>query len=152
MAGWDKKIRKSVGGDLIADEELRAGVFVQPFGTTGNLMAKELGGLVGRALAGSKGRKDQSETGMASTLPDGRLVLGLTDHRLVVWGHSSLTGKPKGFKTSFPVADLAAVEIEKLRTVCAFVLHFADGSSKLFEAPRMANDPEGFAALIGANA
>ena len=89
MAGWEKKIRKSVSGDLIADEELRGGVFVQPFGMTGNMMATEIGGMIGKALARSKGDADEPIVGHASTLPDERLVLGLTDHRLVVWGHSS---------------------------------------------------------------
>jgi hypothetical protein len=53
---------------------------------------------------------------------------------------------------AFALSDVAGVDIEKLRTVYGFVLRFTDGSSKLFEAPRMANDPEGFASLIGANA
>ena len=146
--GWTKKINKACKNDFEPGEELIAGVFVQPMGTTSKLMVKEVGDLVGKLVVGSTDTEDNASQGHASALPDERLVLGLTDQRLMVWGHSQLSGKPKGFKMALPATEVASVQFEKLKTIYAFVLEFADGSSKLFEAPRMMNDPEAFATAV----
>lgn len=149
MANWAKKINKAVKSDLEAGEEVRDGVFVQPLGSTSDIVAKEVAGMLGRALVKGPNGEDASEFGHASALPDDRLVLGLTDRRLVVWGHSQLSGRPKGFKMALPASDIVSVEVEKLKAVYSLVITFSDGSSKIYEAPRIANDPKGFAATVG---
>ncbi len=47
MVDWKKKIEKSVGGDLQADEQLEAGLFVQPAGAIGRSLGVQLGGIGG---------------------------------------------------------------------------------------------------------
>jgi hypothetical protein len=89
-----------------------------------------------------------TDSGIAASFPSEPTVLGLTGHRLLVFGYSQLGGKPKGLKSTLPATDLASVETEKQKATHRFVLHFRDGTASVFEAPRMANDPEGFAAAV----
>jgi hypothetical protein len=154
MADWTKKISKVAGDDLEPGETVIEGVFLQPSGTTGASVARGVGGLVGSAIA-SKLKSDTSEAlvsdrGIAATMPAAATVLGLTDRRVLVYGHATLSGKPKELKLSIPRADLASVEVEKQKATYRFVLHFADGSASAYEAPRMSNDPEAFAAAVAA--
>ena len=72
----------------------------------------------------------------------------MTRQRLLVFGYSQMGGKPKGLKSTMPAGDLVRVDVEKQKATYSFVLHFSDGTGSVFEAPRLANDPEGFAAAV----
>ena len=85
---------------------------------------------------------------VAAQLPDEQIWLGLTPARLLVWGHGTMSGKPKGLKLTVPSTDLVGVDLEKQKTTYAAVLRFADGSAKVYEAPKMFNDPEAFASAV----
>ena len=91
-----------------------------------------------------------STTGSAARLPNEPLVIGLTDQRLIVWGWARLTGKPKGLKVAFDLADVAGMETEVKKASVALALVFADGSGVTREAPRLGSDAEGFAKLLNA--
>lgn len=150
MANWTKKLSKVAKDDLEAGEQLRAAVFLQPSGTTTKMVATGVGGIVGGALAsrtGGTATELVTDSGTAATMPDTATVLGLTDRRVLVYGHSTMSGKPKGLKSTMAASDLAAVEVEKQKATFRFVLHFTDGTASVYEAPRMANDPVEFAEM-----
>ena len=120
----------------------------------GQAIGTGVGGMLGKAAASKLGGGSDTMTelvtdsGIAASFPGEPTVLGLTDHRLLVFGYSQLGGKPKGLKSTLPATDLVSVETEKQKATHRFVLHFGDGTASVFEAPRMANDPEGFAAAV----
>jgi hypothetical protein len=153
MASWTKKISKVA--PLEPGERLVEGVLLQPSGTTGQMVAKGVGGMIGKAVASKLGGGTATElvtdSGIAATMPTTKTtVLGLTDRRLLVFGHGSLSGKPKDLELAIPTDDLVSVDVEKQKATYRFVLHFADGTSSIYEAPRLANDPEAFAAAVAA--
>jgi hypothetical protein len=152
MADWTKKTAKALRGDLQPGESVDAAVFVQPCGTMGSAVGKGVGGLIGKAVAG-RFASDPDETldsdrGIAAEVGEAPLVLALTSQRLLVMSYSSLSGKPKEVRASFDRADLAGVRTEKQKASHHLVAHFADGTAREYEAPKLANDPEGFAAAI----
>ncbi len=146
---WEKKITKSVGGDL-GGEALVAGMLVHQSGFTANLAAKAAGGLVGAAIAAKlrSGTPVDGSTGVAATVPKESLVLGLTDTRVLVWSWAKLTGKPKQLLASFPVSEVAGMHTESKKASIEVVWVFGDGSGVTLEAPKLANDAEGFAAEL----
>ena len=154
MANWTKKLNKVAATDLEPGERVIAGVFLQRAGTTGQAVAIGVGGLVGKAIASKVGGNTITELvtdrGIAANMPETATVLGLTKRRVLVYGHASLSGKPKELKMSIPVSDVTWVEVDKQRATFRFVLHFSDGTSSVYEAPRVSNDPGAFAeALAG---
>jgi hypothetical protein len=154
MANWVKKINKSVGSDIGPTERLLEGVILQPSGMMGGLMARSLGGLVGSAVAATL-RTDANgnlvtDQGIAAGFPDDTLILGLTDQRLLGWSWAKMTGKPKNLVVSIPRSDLLDVEIEKKTATYTFLLVFADGTAKAYEAPKMNNSTEEFVAALRA--
>lgn len=148
MVDWVKKIRKSVGADIAADEQVEAGMFVQPAGTTNGMMSRQLGGIVGAAIANTlssvKGESQElsRDTGLAADVEAQPLVLGLTSRRLLMWSHSTMSGKPKELKTAIPLDRVAAVEMEKNKMSTAVVIAFDDGSGLTVEAPKMQKPDE----------
>ncbi len=156
MANWEKKIRSGGGDNLEAGEELVGGMLVNPYGLTSKMVGRQLGGVVGAVLTDRAGAKRGdglvSDEGIAAQFPDDRIWLGLTTARLLVWGHGAVSGKPKGLKFTIDRNDLERVELEKLKTAHAVVLRFRDGTAKPYEAPKMFNDPEAFAASANAAA
>lgn len=152
MADWMQKIVKNVGTDLAADEQLEDGMLVNPAGMLGAMMGKELGGLAGAAIAaklkdGAVGTVDRA--GMAATLPKEPLVLGLSHRRLLVWGHSKLTGKPKGLVRTFDLDEVDNLSLTPQKATVGVTIGFSDGSTATFEAPKLMNDPDRFATTFG---
>jgi hypothetical protein len=153
MANWNKKVSKAAKDDLAPGEEIVASVFLQPTGTMGKAVGHGVGGLIGRAVASKLGGGTDTielvtDEGIAARFPAEPTVLGLTPGRLLVYGYSSLGGKPKGLKQVLSSGDLSAVELDKQKATYRCVLHFGDGTAAIFEAPRVANDPEAFAAAV----
>jgi hypothetical protein len=154
MADWNKRISKAAKDELQPGEEIVAAVFLQPAGTMGQAVARGAGGAVAKAVIagrGGDGGQTAVDGAIAREFHDVATVLGLTQHRLLVFGYSSLTGKPKGFKHSLPAHALRSVSVEKQKATYRFQMAFEDGSSCLFEAPRLGNDPEAFAAIVNAD-
>ncbi len=151
MVDWKKKIVKSVGGDLQADEQLEAGLFVQPAGAIGRSLGVQLGGIGGLvAVTRSQEKKRDAmdivtDSGIGVQLGDKRHVVGLTSKRVLIWGHSSLSGKPKGLDLAIPVDDLVSISHEKGKIVTKMVFEFSDGSGALMEASNIGN-PDDFIA------
>ena len=45
-------------------------------------------------------------------------------------------------------SDVKSVTLEEHKLVHAFVIEFADGTSRLYEAPKLLNDAPGFASAV----
>lgn len=145
LTRWTKRILETCAADFAAGEALLEGVFVQPQGTTLAVMSRAIGHTAGVRFIGSTRLEDNSEVGRASELPGSSAVVGVTNQRLILWDHSKLSGVPTRYMMSLPIAEVASVHTEPARTVYALLLGFRDGSSKLYEAPRIGNNPKRFA-------
>lgn len=161
MASWTKKISKSVGDDIAPGEQLREGVLLQPSGLMGQLTAKGMGNAVGGAVGGAIGAAvnqrragsavdEPSPAGVADSMPGGPLVLGLTDRRLLGWSWAKLTGRPKELVWQLPIDQVADIRVEKQAATYAFTIVFTDLSTSTFEAPKLGNSPQEFAAAFAA--
>lgn len=151
MADWITKLEKVAAHDLRPGERLRCAVFLQPTGTTSRLVTRAVSGSIAvTAAAGAASTALGTEAGRAASMPDDAAIVGVTDRRLLVYGHSAITGRAKGLRLEMPLDELVAVAIEKQKAIYDVVLHFSDGSASVYEAPRYANDPERFAAHLAA--
>jgi hypothetical protein len=149
MVDWAKKITKNCQGDLDADEQIEAGVFVQPAGAMGRSLGSQLGGLGGLVAVTRNQEKKrdamdiQTDTGLGLQLGSGRRVVGLTSRRVLIWGHSQLSGKPKGLEAAIPLDDLVSISHETGKLVTKMVFEFSDGSGAIMDAAKIGN-PEAF--------
>jgi hypothetical protein len=146
MADWGKKIEKACGSEL-GGESIVAGLFVQPSGAMASAMARGVGGVVGSMVAEARHKDASSPEGTAAGIPNKNLVLGLTSSRLVVCGHAAMTGKPKGVEMSFPLSQVSGVAVDPGKISSKLAVTFGDGSTKVFEAPKMGK-PEDFASAF----
>jgi hypothetical protein len=148
MGNWANKISKAAAGELQPGEQVVAGMFVQPLGSSSRMVGAATGGLVGAALASKLRTKDDgtlvSDTGSAASLPDQKLAIGLTDRRLLVYSFGGLMGKPKELLTSLDRSALAGVDVQNGKLANRVTLVFADGSGKMYEAPRMNSGTDDF--------
>ncbi len=149
MVDWAKKITKTCAGDIEADEQIEAGTFVQPGGAMGRQLGSQLGGIAGFvAVTRNQGKKRdameiKTDEGLGKQLGSGRRVIGLTSRRFLMWGHSQLSGKPKGLEAAIPLDDLVSISHDKGKIVTKMVFEFADGSGAIMDAANLGK-PERF--------
>ena len=124
-ATWAVKLDQAAHDVLEIGEHVLAALFVLPTATS----------CTASALAA---RHDGDA--IAAAMPATASVLGLTERRLLVYGHSSLSGKPVGLKLSLPSCELRRLDIEERPATCRFVFRFGDGSRATYEAPARVND------------
>ncbi len=149
MVDWAKKINKSCAGDIEADEQIEAGTFVQPAGAMGRQLGSQLGGIGGLIAVTRNQEKKRdameikTDEGLGKIMGSGRRVIGLTSRRFLMWGHSQLSGKPKGLEAAIPLDDLVSLSHEKGKVVTKLVFEFADGSGAIMDAANLGK-PEQF--------
>ncbi|MGI9610265.1 MAG: PH domain-containing protein [Acidimicrobiia bacterium] len=135
-----KKIRKSCASDLLPGEDIVAGTFGQPLGAFKKQVAfGAVGGLIG-SMAGeklSKGDRAKNpvaiENSVASTIPEGKAVIGVTNQRLLFFGHSTMSGKPTDLKAAIPFNDVHRFDANHGKLKSEMTVTFADGSARAFE-------------------
>jgi hypothetical protein len=139
MVDMGKKITKHCSDQLLPGETIAAGTFGQPLGAFAKGVAfGAVGGAVG-ALAGEamakRASKDQSdaEGAQAATIPAGKAVIGVSDHRLLFFEHGTMSGRPKALTASFALSDLSGFEADEGRVKTEMTFVFRDGSSRTFE-------------------
>jgi hypothetical protein len=150
-----KKIKSGAKSDLRPNETVWAGIFLNPDGFTKKLVAKEVAGVVGAGIAarrGTTGTPDEPELvtdrGIAALFPETRIWVAVTNQRTLVWGHSVLSGKPKGLLAELPATAIQLVDLEPRTATFRTTLRFSDGTAMRYEAPKLMNDPESFAAAL----
>lgn len=135
-----KKIEKSADKvGLRPGETVIAGCTTNPSGTMKKMLAKELGGVVGGALAGSGGATSV-DGGSADSYPSGQHFLVLTNERLFAAGVSALTGKPKTIVAEWPREDVAAIVVEEGKLAMPLTIAFVDGTAVQVEGAK-GSDP-----------
>ena len=142
MAAIDfvKKIHKHCADDLQPGEQVLATTFGQPPGAIRRQVAwgaigGAVGAIAGEALA-NKRIQDSDQTpgeGMTVDIPAGKAVLGLSAHRMLVFGHSALSGRPKGLNASIPLEQIQSISVEQGKLAGKMLITFADGTSVDFD-------------------
>lgn len=144
MIDFGKKITKHCGDDLESGETVVAGTFVQPAGAIRSQIAYgAIGGVVGMAVGQKVGEKRAKENptadeGMVIDIPPGKAVLGITDRRLLVFGHSTMSGRPKGLNAAIPLDQVAGISHESGKLTGKLLVTFADGTSIDFDVVKTA--------------
>jgi hypothetical protein len=144
MVDFAKKIMKSCADDLEAGETVLAGTFVQPPGAIRRQVAfGAIGGVVGAVVGDKLAQKRAGETptadeGIVVDIPPGKAVLGITDRRFLVFGHSTMSGKPKGLNASIPLDQVAGITHESGKLTGKLLVSFADGTSIDFDVVKTA--------------
>lgn len=150
MARWENKLA-AINRTMPPGEGLICGLLVNPVGTTRLLVASGVGGLAGRAIAARGANPTPAPTRMAAQLPEQRMWLAITRTRLIGWHHSTLTGRPKQVLFELPVDEVVRANVEPRKTTSIVSLNFADGSTRLFESPRLGSDPIAFAEALNSH-
>lgn len=140
---WVKKISKACASDIQADEQVEAGVYVQPAGAMGRALGSQLGGIAGLVAVtrGQEKKRDDMEIrtdiGIGAQVGDKPHVIGMTSRRFLVWGHSKMSGKPKGLVLEVPLDALESLRHEQGKLATKMVLEFNDGSAAIVEAAKL---------------
>lgn len=150
MIDFAKKIRKSCAEHLEPGEEVLAGTFVQPPGAIRRQVAMgAVGGAIGAVVGEKMAAKRQAEAGDRPTeglvvdIPAGKAVLGITDRRFLVFGHSALSGKPKGLNAAFGLEQIASLDLQQGKLAGKLLVTFVDGTTIDFDVVKTAK-PEPF--------
>ncbi|MCP3992300.1 MAG: hypothetical protein GY724_24735 [Actinomycetia bacterium] len=140
MIDFGKKITKNCKNDLEPGETVLAGTFVQPPGAIRRQMAfgaigGAVGAVVGEAMAGKReqGSEANPTEGIVVDIPAGKAVLGITDRRLLVFGHSAMSGKQKGLNAAFPLDQVASIAHDAGKLTGKLIVAFVDGGSIDFD-------------------
>ena len=151
MINFAKKIEKHRSSDLHPGEKIEAATFVQPVGEYGRMLGTQLGGVVGAVAAGRAAKKREAEAeeeaagseapadgGLASQISVSPAVLGLSAQRMLVFGHSKLSGRPTDLDVAYSIQDVAGMTSEKKKMSATLDISFADGSTAQFEVVKPA--------------
>ncbi|MEM1331991.1 MAG: hypothetical protein AAGG08_00910 [Actinomycetota bacterium] len=155
MIDFTKKIHKHCADDLEPGEQVLASTFGQPPGAIRRQVAfGAIGGAVGAVAAEVIANKRVTEAderagddGIALDIPAGKAVLALSAQRLLVFGHSALSGRPKGLNASVPLDQVRSIALDQGKLAGSMVITFADGTAIDFDIVKTAGPGE-FAAAF----
>jgi hypothetical protein len=132
MPDFAKKAAKRVAAVAHDGETTRAALFVRPCtGETAKALGAPGGVLshVGRLADDVAGEHGEDDSGPAAAFVH-NAVLVLTDHRLLVFGHGSLTGRVKGLVADFDLSEIARMHLDSPEGAAATLeLTFADDTT-----------------------
>lgn len=145
MIDFVKKINKHCADDLEPGEEVLASTFGQPPGAIRRQVAwgaigGAVGALTGDALANQRIKDSDQRTGEGITveIPAGKAVLGLSSQRLLVFGHSAMSGRPKGLNASIPLEQIQSIDVDQGKLAGKMLITFVDGTSVDFDVVKTA--------------
>ena len=145
MIDFVKKINKHCADDLEPGEEVLASTFGQPPGAIRRQVAwgaigGAVGALTGDALANQRIKDSEQRTGEGITveIPAGKAVLGLSTQRLLVFGHSAMSGRPKGLNASIPLEQIQSIDVDQGKLAGKMLITFVDGTSVDFDVVKTA--------------
>lgn len=144
-----KKVEKSAEKiGVRPGEVVEGGCTTNPSGTMKKMLSKELGGVVGAAIAG-RGETAPADGGLAERFPKGQHFLVVTDQRLFAASVSSLTGKPKEIVAEWNRAEVETIVVEDGKLAQPMTIAFADGTAVQVEGAK-GSDPSAFGQLFAA--
>ncbi|MEZ5376735.1 MAG: hypothetical protein R2733_09520 [Acidimicrobiales bacterium] len=142
-----KKVEKAADKlGLRSGEVVVAGCTTNPKGTIKHMIGREVGGVVGAAIAGrsSSPTAAPTEGTLGSRFPSGQRFLVLTDQRVFTCTLSAMTGSPKAIDAEWQRTEIVSVTMEKGRMASPLTIVFADGSAVEVEGA-MGSDPASLA-------
>lgn len=139
-----EKARDKLG--LQPGEEVLGGCTTNPKGNMKRLMAWQLGGAIGAAIAARGNGDAPADGGIAARFPSAQSFVCLTDQRLVVTSVALMSGSPKELTAEFSKAEVAAIEVDGGVAAMPITIAFSDGTAVQVEGARMSN-PAGLAEL-----
>lgn len=122
-----EKARETIGLD--DDEVVLAACTTNPAGTVKRMMARELGGAIGSAVAGRDSDGESVHGGAADAFVDGQHFVALTDKRLLLVKVGTMTGKAKELLAAWPRDEVAAIVVDDGRMALPFTIAFTDGTA-----------------------
>jgi len=152
MKMWVKKMNKHGMHLLHAGETVVTAVPSQRAGSLNGQVARQVGGLVGAAVAAAMNKKGDGgamPSGVADTIPEGDAVYVVTDQRLAAITYTAMGAKPKELVGSYEYRQIAGVTAEKGNLASVVSVAFIDGSVGMFDVPRMAK-PDKFVEALQA--
>jgi hypothetical protein len=141
MPDFVKLIHKHRSQDLHPGEQVAAAVFVQPMGSMGASVAFGVAGAVGKAAADARRKKGEAEAApdtIAARMPGGRLVLGISPQRLLVFEHGTMSGRPKELVAEFGWDQIAGIDLGEGKLSQQLTIRFADESEAVVQAMKLA--------------
>lgn len=131
-----KKVEKKAE-QLGITEPILAACTTNPSGTMSRMLAKELGGMAGAALAGrGETATTNPEDGAAGRFPSGRHFLVATEQRLVLTGVSTWTGSPTSIVAEWRNDQISGISMEKGRLAERLSIAFSDGTAVQVEGAK----------------
>lgn len=132
-----EQVTKAAGDALAPGEAIVAAVRVNLKGT----VAATAGGAIGGAaatVAGANALERGADSAAGAGFPTtAQQALGVTDRAVVATSRSSLSGKPKAFLASIPLADIESVTHEPGRMGDELTFTMRDGTSTTFDAVKV---------------
>lgn len=145
-----KKIEKASSKlGLEQGEVVEAACTTNPTGTMKKMLAKELGGLIGSALASSGDGSVPADGGLAEQFPSGQYFLVLTNSRLFVASLSAMTGKPKEILAQWERSQIETIVVGDGKLSLPLIIVFSDGTAVEIEGAGPTN-PGALAEAIAA--
>ncbi len=150
MVDFVKKVNKNCAADL-GGEQVLAATFGTPLGSLVNQVGfGAVGGLVGAAAGSamqSRERKAAEKTDeadgvvkgehtLANKIPPLACVIALTEQRLLVFKHGSVSGKPKELVASFDRSQVSGLEVEMGKLKGKLKIRFSDDSAVTLEVQK----------------
>ena len=65
-------------------------------------------------------------------------MLGLSTQRLLVFGHSAMSGRPKGLNASIPLEQIQSIDVDQGKLAGKMLITFVDGTSVDFDVVKTA--------------
>ena len=144
-----KKVEKSAEKlGFLPGETVVAGCTTNPSGTMKKMLSKELGGVIGSALA-SKGGELPADGGLAERFPSGQHFLVVTNERLLAASVGAMTGKPKEIVAEWARKDVASIVVEDGKMASPMTIAFVDGTAVQVEGAK-GTDPAAIGEAIAA--
>lgn len=150
MADIRRRVEKRREQLLDEGEVALAACLAQPGGSgSTELVASATGGWMGARAVLRRAEGRDPGSGWASSMPRRRVVLAVTDRRLVAFAHDA-RGRPTEVVAAWPRSQVVAVAHERGLLVDHLQVSFGDGSSLRLDAQKGCGGPSVAAALAPA--
>lgn len=139
MPNFIKRVEKFTDNKLMDGEKVQLAVFLQQKGSLTQATAHSALGLIGAILnifhaKKNEQQKESTASPLSKQLPQGTMVIAVTDKRVLVYKHKELGASIESFATEYRRGDIIKMEIKSWLIMSTITLHFKDGGSVTLEA------------------
>lgn len=139
MPNFIKRIEKFSDNHLHKDEQVLSAAFLQQHGSLTKATARASFGLIGLLVnhlftKGDKQKKESSATPLTKKLPEGTMIMAVTNQRILVYKHKELGASIEAFVTEYKLGDIVKIDLKSRMIMTVVTIHFKDGGSVMLEA------------------